>query len=63
MLADGGLVYRTHGLGYVYVRHSAGHTATVTDEHFLTRTTSTHPGLIRHEAFGTAGALPSGVAP
>lgn len=53
VLTDGGLVYRTHGLGYVYVRHSAGHTASVRDEHFLTRTTATHPGLIRHAAFGT----------
>ena len=48
MLADGGLVYRAHGLGYVYVRHSAGHTASVRDEHFLTKTTATHPGLVRH---------------
>jgi len=55
VLADGGLVYRTHGLGYVYVRHSAGHTASVADEHFLTKTTAVHPGLIRHECFGTAG--------
>jgi hypothetical protein len=63
MLADGGLVYRTHGLGYVYVRHSAGHTASVKDEHFLSRTTSTHAGLIRHEAFGTAGHLPTDPPP
>ncbi len=53
VLADGGLVYRTHGLGYVYVRHSAGHTASVRDEHFLTKTTATHAGLIRHAQFGT----------
>ena len=56
VLADGGLVYRTHGIGYVYVRHSAGHTASVRDEHFLTKTTATHPGLIRHRAFGTEDA-------
>jgi hypothetical protein len=54
VLADGGLVYRTHGLGYVYARHSAGHTATVSDQHFLTRTTATYPGLVRHAEFGTA---------
>jgi hypothetical protein len=54
--AQGGLVYRTHGLGYVYVRHSAGHTADVRDEHFLTKTAATYPGLVRHEAFGTATA-------
>ncbi len=56
VLADGGLVYRAHGLGYVYVRHSAGHTASVRDEHFLTKTTATHPGLVRHPAFGTEDA-------
>ena len=53
VLADGGLVYRTHGLGYVYVRHSAGHTATVSDEHFLTRIEGRYDGLVVHEAFGT----------
>lgn len=53
VLADGGLVYRTHGLGYVYVRRGSGHTATVRDEHFLTRTEATLPGLIRHPEFGT----------
>jgi hypothetical protein len=53
VLAAGGLVYRTHGLGYVYVRHSAGHTATVADEHFLTRIEGRRPGLVAHEAFGT----------
>lgn len=53
VLADGGLVYRTHGLGYVYVRHSAGHTASVRDEHFLTKVTQTFPGLISHPEFGT----------
>lgn len=56
VLADGGLVYRTHGLGYVYVRHSAGHTASVRDEHFLTKTTATHAGLVSHPAFGTEDA-------
>lgn len=54
VLAEGGLVYRAHGLGYVYARHSAGHTATVSDEHFLTRIEGRFPGLIAHEAFGTA---------
>jgi len=53
VLGDGGLVYRTHGLGYVYVRRSSGHTAAVKDEHFLTKVAQTHPGLLRHEVFGT----------
>ena len=46
VLGAGGLVYRTHGLGYVYVRHGAGHTATVSDEHFLTKTAAQYPGLV-----------------
>lgn len=53
VLDDGGLVYRTHGLGYVYVRRPSGHTASVRDEHFLTKVTHTHPGLLRHPEFGT----------
>jgi hypothetical protein len=53
VLADGGLVYRTHGLGYIYVRRSSGHTAAVKDEHFLKKVAHTYDGLLRHEAFGT----------
>lgn len=53
VLDDGGLVYRTHGLGYVYVRRGHGHTASVQDEHFLTRTSATVPGLVQHPEFGT----------
>lgn len=53
VLDNGGLVYRTHGLGYVYVRRPSGHTASVRDEHFLTKVTDTHPGLLRHPEFGT----------
>jgi hypothetical protein len=52
----GGLVYRTHGLGYVYVRHGDAHTAIVSDEHFLTENVGQWPGLIAHDAFGTAPA-------
>ncbi len=52
----GGLVYRSHGLGYVYVRHGDAHTAIVRDEHFLTENVRQWPGLIAHEAFGTASA-------
>lgn len=53
VLDAGGLVYRTHGLGYVYVRRPSGHTASVRDEHFLTKVTQTHQGLLRHPEFGT----------
>jgi hypothetical protein len=35
VLRDGGLVYSTHGLGYVYVRHSSGHTWEPEIKHFL----------------------------
>jgi GT2 family glycosyltransferase len=56
VLAAGGLVYRTHGLGYVYVRHAAGHTAMVSDAHFLTKTTARYPGLLKHPEFGTDSA-------
>jgi hypothetical protein len=51
---SGGLVYRTHGLGYLYVRRGEGHTALARDEHFLTRAARRWPGLLRHEVFGTA---------
>ncbi len=56
VLADGGLVYRSHGLGYVYVRRGSGHTASVRDEHFLTKTAATVPGLVAHREFGTGGS-------
>ena len=52
----GGLVYRTHGLGYVYVRHGDAHTAIVSNEHFLTENVRQWPGLIAHEAFGTVSS-------
>ncbi len=50
----GGLIYRSHGLGYMYVRHLAPHTASVASEHFLSKTERTWPGLLRHQIFGTA---------
>lgn len=54
VLSHGGLVYRTHGLGYVYVRHgSDANTSLVRDEHFLTKTVATHPGLLAHVELGT----------
>jgi len=47
----GGLVYRTHGLGYVYVRRDTGHTAQVDNAHFRTRAHQTWTGLITHPEF------------
>jgi len=56
VLQAGGLVYRTHGLGYTYVRHSAdgpANTSPVSDEHFLTKTATEYAGLVRSAALGT----------
>jgi hypothetical protein len=56
VLQSGGLVYRAHGLGYVYVRHGsdkAANTSPVAEEHFLTKTVTEYPGLVRSSALGT----------
>jgi hypothetical protein len=43
----GGLIYRTHGRGYIYVRHGSQrlNTSAVADSHFETKTLSTCQGL------------------
>ena len=56
VLDAGGLVYRTHGLGYTYVRHApdgSQNTAPTPEEHFLTKTVAQFPGLLRSPALGT----------
>lgn len=56
VLDSGGLVYRTHGLGYVYVRSAAdgsANTSPVHEEHFLTKTVAQFPGLLHSPALGT----------
>jgi hypothetical protein len=56
VLESGGLVYRTHGLGYVYVRSAAdgsANTSPVNEEHFLTKTVTQFPGLLVSPALGT----------
>ena len=58
VLDAGGLVYRTHGLGYVYVRNAAdgsSNTSQVHEEHFLTKTAAQFPGLLAAPALGTDG--------
>lgn len=50
----GGLIYRTHPLGYVYHRHSAGHTWDPGLEYFLRGAGMQWSGLPRHAEFGTA---------
>jgi hypothetical protein len=42
--SHGGVVYRTQGLGYTYVRRSSGHTARVNNAHFRTQVTAEFPG-------------------
>lgn len=54
VLGAGGLVYATHPLGYVYVRHSGQHTWDPGTAHFLSRTARQWPGIVRHAEFGTA---------
>lgn len=41
---DGGSVYRTHGAGYVLVRHGAGHTWETDDSYFLEQAHETCEG-------------------
>lgn len=56
VLESGGLVYRTHGMGYVYVRSAAdgsANTSAVHQEHFLTKTAARYPGLLKSSALGT----------
>ncbi|MDG4790305.1 hypothetical protein O7626_31030 [Micromonospora sp. WMMD1102] len=55
----GGLVYRTHPLGYVYRRRPAGHTWDPGLEYFLRDGGAQWTGLPRHGEFGTAGADPA----
>ena len=59
VLDSGGLVYRTHGLGYMYVRNAAdgsANTSPVHEDHFLTKTVAQYPGLVRDPALGTESA-------
>jgi hypothetical protein len=44
---SGGLVYSTHGLGYLYVRHAEGHTWDPGLDHFLRKNVAQWPGRPR----------------
>lgn len=46
----GGVVYRTQGFGYTYVRRGGGHTAQVDNAHFRTKISAEFPGLFQVEA-------------
>ena len=44
VLQGGGTVYRTHGAGYVLIRHGRRHAWAAEDGYFLTRAHAIHPG-------------------
>jgi hypothetical protein len=52
VLADGGLVYRTHGFGFVYTRHGDGHTWDPGLDYFARDPVRTWNGLPPYEEFG-----------
>jgi hypothetical protein len=52
VLRDGGLVYRTHGIGFVYVRNATGHTWDASMEYFAHDPLGQWPGLPPYREFG-----------
>ena len=48
--AQGGKVYRTHGAGYLLVRHGGDHTWAAADSYFLEQASDTRPGCDRRFA-------------
>ena len=44
VLRYGGAVYRTHGMGYILIRHGQGHTWRVSDNYFRDQAVATHRG-------------------
>ena len=44
VVAGGGRLYRTHGRGYLLVRHARGHTWEADDEYFLEKAVEVHDG-------------------
>jgi GT2 family glycosyltransferase len=51
----GGIIYRTHGFGYVLVRHGQGHTWVEGDQYFLDQADAQQPGLALEWAGVTPG--------
>jgi len=56
VVGGGHRAYRTHGMGYVLVRHGEGHTWQAGDDYFLAQAHETRPGL----DLGFAGIAPPG---
>ncbi|MFC0007396.1 hypothetical protein [Micromonospora siamensis] len=54
VLDAGGLVYRTHGFGFLYTRHGEGHTWDPGLDYFVQNPLRQWTGLPPHESFGTA---------
>lgn len=54
VLHAGGLVYRTHGFGFIYTRHEHGHTWDPGVDYFLHDPRSAWRGLPSYEEFGVA---------
>lgn len=52
VLINGGLVYSTHAVGFIYVRHAEGHTWDPGVEHFLLDVRQKWDGLPPYSAFG-----------
>lgn len=48
--AQGGTVYRTHGAGFLAMRHGRDHTWDAADSYFLEQASDTRPGCDRHFA-------------
>lgn len=53
VLRAGGLIYRTHPLGYLYERRATGHTWDAGLDYFLRRAGQQWDGVPRHREFGT----------
>lgn len=54
VLHAGGLVYRTHGFGFIYTRHEHGHTWDPGVDYFLQDPRAAWRGLPSYEEFGVA---------
>lgn len=54
VLAASGRIYRTHGLGYLYVRHDDGHTWVTDFSRYLVGSTEQRRGPWPHAVFGTS---------
>ncbi|MBV1856663.1 glycosyltransferase [Catellatospora tritici] len=56
VLRDGGLVYRTHAMGFLYTRHNDGHTWDPGLDYFLQGEGRTWPGIPPYDEFAAPAA-------